>query len=101
MPLLPADYVNFLASVTPENQDEFLAQMRRFNLGAVGEADCPVFDGLFEYSRVGAGAVSGSAAQGCWQHCACLQQLPRASAPPALPDDLRCGPCCRSTLGDP
>ena len=27
--------------------------MRRFNLGVVGEADCPVFDGLFEYCQVG------------------------------------------------
>lgn len=25
------------------------AQMRRFNLGPVGEADCPVFDGMMEY----------------------------------------------------
>ena len=24
-------------------------QMRRFNLGPVGEADCPVFDGMMEY----------------------------------------------------
>lgn len=48
-----AEYVNFLSSVTPDNQDEYLAQMRRFNLGCLGEADCPVFDGLFEYCQVG------------------------------------------------
>ena len=29
--------------------------MRRFNLGPVGEADCPVFDGMMEYFQVGAG----------------------------------------------
>ena len=29
-----------------------MMQMRRFNLGAVGEADCPVFDGMFEYFQV-------------------------------------------------
>ena len=29
-----------------------MLQMRRFNMGAVGEADCPVFDGLFEYCAV-------------------------------------------------
>ena len=46
------DYVKFLKAVTPDNQDEFLTQMRRFNLGSVGEADCPVFDGLFEYCSV-------------------------------------------------
>ena len=39
--------------MTPDNQDEYLAQMRRFNLGCLGEADCPVFDGLFEYCQVG------------------------------------------------
>lgn len=26
--------------------------MRRFNLGPVGEADCPVFDGMMEYFQV-------------------------------------------------
>ena len=51
--LLVAEYVDFLNSVTPDNQDEFLLQMRRFNLGPVGEADCPVFDGMFEYCAVG------------------------------------------------
>lgn len=53
-PLPPADYVDFLTSVTPENQEEFMMQMRRFNLGPVGEADCPVFDGMMEYFQVGA-----------------------------------------------
>ncbi len=47
-----AEYVDFLNSVTPDNQDEFLLQMRRFNLGPVGEADCPVFDGMFDYCAV-------------------------------------------------
>ena len=47
--------MDFLHSVTPDNQDEFLLQMRRFNLGPVGEADCPVFDGMFEYCAVGCG----------------------------------------------
>jgi histone deacetylase 1/2 len=44
--------VEFLNSVTPDNQDEFIMQMRRFNLGPVGEADCPVFDGMFDYCSV-------------------------------------------------
>lgn len=30
------------------------AQMRRFNLGPVGEADCPVFDGMMEYFQASA-----------------------------------------------
>lgn len=29
-----------------------MIQMRRFNLGPVGEADCPVFDDMFSYFRV-------------------------------------------------
>ena len=44
--------MTFLKNVTPDNQDEYMAQMRRFNLGPVGEADCPVFDGMFEYCAV-------------------------------------------------
>lgn len=46
--------MEFLNSVTPDNQDEFILQMRRFNLGPVGEADCPVFDGMFDYCAVSA-----------------------------------------------
>ena len=38
--------------MTPDNQEEFMTQMRRFNLGPVGEADCPVFDGMFDYFQV-------------------------------------------------
>ena len=28
---------------------EYLEQMKRFNLGPAGEADCPVYDGMFDY----------------------------------------------------
>eukprot|EP00951_Prasinocladus_malaysianus_P011540 scaffold85196_cov37-Prasinocladus_malaysianus.AAC.1 len=45
------EYVDFLNNVTPDNQEEYLTQLRRFNLGPAGEADCPVFDGLFEYCQ--------------------------------------------------
>ncbi|KAK9836982.1 hypothetical protein WJX81_004308 [Elliptochloris bilobata] len=56
------DYVTFLKNVTPDNQDEYMTQMRRFNLGPVGEADCPVFDGMFEYCAVYSGGSVGGAA---------------------------------------
>ncbi|KAL4418842.1 hypothetical protein ABPG77_004439 [Micractinium sp. CCAP 211/92] len=56
------DYVDFLTSVTPENQEEFMMQMRRFNLGPVGEADCPVFDGMMEYFQIYSGGSVGGAA---------------------------------------
>ncbi|PSC69941.1 histone deacetylase [Micractinium conductrix] len=55
------DYVDFLTSVTPENQEEFMMQMRRFNLGPVGEADCPVFDGMMEYFQIYSGGSVGGA----------------------------------------
>lgn len=55
-----ADYVDFLASVTPENQEEFMMQMRRFNLGPVGEADCPVFDGMFDFFKARSCRAAGA-----------------------------------------
>ena len=56
------DYVDFLSSVNPDNQEEFQMQMRRYNLGAAGEADCPVFDGMFEYFQIYTGGSVGGAA---------------------------------------
>ena len=50
------EYVDFLRMITPENQDEYLTQLRRYNLGLPGEADCPVFDGMFEYCQTYCGA---------------------------------------------
>ena len=41
-----------MSKVTPSNQREFKDQVSRFNLGAAGEADCPVFDGMYEYCQV-------------------------------------------------
>ncbi len=55
----PADYVDFLASVTPANQEEFMTQLKRFNMGLPGEADCPVFDGVFEYCQVSMDCPAG------------------------------------------
>jgi len=47
-----SEYLDFLSKVTPNNQEEFRKQMVRFNLGPVGEADCPVFDGMLQYCQV-------------------------------------------------
>ena len=52
-PLAPADYINFLKNVTISSVEENLTQLRRFNMGQPGEADCPVFDGLYQYCQVG------------------------------------------------
>jgi hypothetical protein len=48
-----AEYVEFLSKVTPRNVAEYKQQMDRFNLGVPGEADCPVFEGVFKYCQVG------------------------------------------------
>ncbi|ODQ64810.1 histone deacetylase [Nadsonia fulvescens var. elongata DSM 6958] len=46
------EYINFLKSVTPHNYKQFAASFAKFNIGD----DCPIFDGLFDYSLIYAGA---------------------------------------------
>jgi hypothetical protein len=48
-----------MRQVTPETTQEYMNQLKRFNMGSPGESDCPVFDGMYEYF-----AVSGCV---CWQ----------------------------------
>ena len=58
------DYLHFLSHLTPDNMQEVTGQLDRFNLGA----DCPVFDGMFEYCQAYTGGSIGGAArlnQGC------------------------------------
>ncbi|KAG2453086.1 hypothetical protein HYH02_002418 [Chlamydomonas schloesseri] len=57
------DYINFLRGVTPNTVDENMMQLRRFNMGIAGEADCPVFDGLYEYCQTYSGGSVDGAAQ--------------------------------------
>ncbi|KAK9995672.1 hypothetical protein SO802_020358 [Lithocarpus litseifolius] len=53
------DYVEFLASVTPETLSDhsFSRHLKRFNVGE----DCPVFDGLFGFCQSSAGGSIGAA----------------------------------------
>ncbi|OIW18327.1 hypothetical protein TanjilG_31467 [Lupinus angustifolius] len=53
------DYVDFLASVSPETLSEaaFSRQLKRFNVGE----DCPVFDGLFNFCQASSGGSIGAA----------------------------------------
>lgn len=46
------EYLDFLRRVTPENQSLFHDQMKMFNVGD----DCPVFDGMYDYCKIYAGA---------------------------------------------
>lgn len=52
------DYVNFLKVITPDNMQDYVRQMQRFNVGE----DCPVFDGLFEFCQLyTSGSIGGAA----------------------------------------
>lgn len=44
------DYINFLASITPEklSQKLYLSVLQEFNIGD----DCPVFDGMYDYLSI-------------------------------------------------
>jgi len=58
------EYVAFLEGITPDSMIENVSQIDRFNLCA----DCPVFDGLYEYCQTyTGGSISGAARlnQGC------------------------------------
>ncbi|KAI9346534.1 hypothetical protein BDR26DRAFT_855718 [Obelidium mucronatum] len=50
------DYIDFLSRATPENNN-IVKDQHKFNVGE----DCPVFDGLFEYSALCAGGSLSAA----------------------------------------
>lgn len=51
------DYVSFLASIRPDNQQDHQKEMLRFNVGE----DCPVFDGMYEFCQLSAGGSIAAA----------------------------------------
>nr|GEV20576.1 histone deacetylase 9 isoform X1 [Tanacetum cinerariifolium] len=52
-----ADYVEFLQRISPDTQHLFPEEMRKFKLGE----DCPVFDDMFEFCQIYAGATIDAA----------------------------------------
>ena len=62
--LVRADYIEFLRAVTPNNAEDNMNQLRRFNMGQIGDVDCPVFDGLYDYCAV-RGFASSAVIQSC------------------------------------
>lgn len=46
------EYVDFLQRVTPQNVKQFSNMIEDFNIGE----DCPIFDGMYDYSSIYAGA---------------------------------------------
>ncbi|KAJ1457183.1 hypothetical protein M885DRAFT_438519, partial [Pelagophyceae sp. CCMP2097] len=55
------DYIDFLKRVSPDNVRPFLQQMQKFNVGE--QTDCPIYDGIFEFCAMYAGASLDGAAQ--------------------------------------
>ena len=54
------DYVRFLSEVLPEHEQQYANALERFNLGA----DCPIFDGMYEYCQTyTGGSIAGAAHQ--------------------------------------
>lgn len=51
------EYIEFLRLVTPDNQHEHMRQLKRFNVAE----DCPVFDGLFNFTQIYTGGSVGGA----------------------------------------
>jgi histone deacetylase 1/2 len=61
------DYVQFLSKVSPDNLRQFANSMQRFNAGET--TDCPVFDGLYEFTQLYTGASLDGAVQLCQGQC--------------------------------
>jgi len=57
------DYIGFLSKIGPDNLRQYGASMQRFNAGDT--TDCPVFDGLFEFTQLYTGASLDGAVQLC------------------------------------
>jgi len=51
------EYIEFLRLITPDNQHEHMRQLKRFNVAE----DCPVFDGLFNFTQIYTGGSVGGA----------------------------------------
>lgn len=57
------EYINFMAKISPDNLRQHAASMQKFNAGDT--TDCPVFDGLFEFTQLYTGASLDGATQLC------------------------------------
>jgi len=51
------DYIAFLKSVTPDNQDQFSQQLKQYAIAS----DCPIFDRMFDYCQIYTGGSLGGA----------------------------------------
>merc|ERR1719323_2335943 len=52
------EYIEFLARVSPNNIQSFSKSLTHYNVGA---ADCPVFDGLYDFCQLSSGGSVASA----------------------------------------
>jgi hypothetical protein len=89
-----------MKQVTPETTQEYMTQLKRFNMGAPGESDCPVFDGMYEYFAVG--ATHTFAAFLALEPCRQLGRLGRAGQDTAavmVPVEIGWGACSLWSAG--
>jgi histone deacetylase 1/2 len=57
------EYIQFLSKISPDNLRQYAASMQKFNAGDT--TDCPVFDGLYEFTQLYTGASLDGAIQLC------------------------------------
>jgi histone deacetylase 1/2 len=55
------EYVSFLSKITPDNLRQYASVLQKFNAGDT--TDCPVFDGLYEFTQLYTGASLDGAVQ--------------------------------------
>ncbi|MES1917310.1 MAG: putative histone deacetylase 1-B, partial [Cercozoa sp. M6MM] len=51
------DYIHFLMTATVDNEEELRHELKRYNC----DADCPVFDGMFDFFQLASGGSVGGA----------------------------------------
>ena len=78
------EYIEFLRLITPDNQHEHMRQLKRFNVAE----DCPVFDGLFNFTQIKMGMLKknlcdfdGRVTHSCPEYSVKVQPGPRLGRP--------------------
>lgn len=55
------DYIDFLRRVMPDTMHDSERELKRFNLGSLGQYDCPVFEGMYQFCQLyTGGSIDGA-----------------------------------------
>jgi len=84
-----SDYIDFLQRITPENMHEYASAMNKYGVGEF--SDCPVFSGLYDYTRIHAGASIGETGPPCGVCMVPGARRLRARLPQPFPQTAPCG----------